>query len=533
MALTTLFFLSAMGASCGPENVLEDLNKPDDDDLAPQLVVWPDTVDFGDLRKGEAESVDIEIRNDGNVALELSSLELIADAGFTLSNTPTLPYTLEPDGAVEVTVGFTAYSVDHEGVLVLTTDDETEPRFTVTLEGGGLIPRLVVAPDPYDFGRVEPDCTIETEIELANMGKDTLVVESMAQLGEAFELIDPPETPFELEPFDPDSDDNSAAVMPVTVAFTPTDYLEYSSELWISSSAQDPRAIQTGIGSDGTAYVDEWTQPISGVADIMFWVDQSGSMQDDLDHLNANFDLFLDTLDAVESDYLIMVVVADSGCHTLDYIRSEDSREQRELTFKTAIYGGSPGLYAEAGLTIARAALRDVNTGLGGCNSEFRRENSTVSVVLVSDEPDQSYLAGPQVSWESVVTDLLAQAPSTYISAVAGPVPDGCQTAEPGTGYSEAVAATGGTFIDICSRNWGENLAKLAEQATTAKLADTFQLEDDVNETSIEVYVDDVQVETGWSYQAEGSYLVFDADAVPGEGATIRVEYETAVSCEN
>lgn len=532
MTLTPLLLLSLLGG-CDSENGLTNLNEIDDEDLAPILVVFPERVDFEDLRVGEVRTQTIELSNEGNQALELESLTLNADAGFTLRSDLSFPLMLEPDATVTVDVDFSALSVDHEGVLVLLSDDDGAPRTTVELTGGGLVPRLVVDPDPFDFGRVEPECTVETEITLANMGKDTLEVTSLAQIGGAFELLDPPDLPLYLEPYDIDGseEDNADAVYPLTVTFTPTEVAPYEGELWVGSSAQDPRAVQTGEGSYATGYADEWTQPISGKADILFWIDQSCSMEDDKDILATNFTGFLETLDEIESDYLIMVVINDSGCHNLDYMTPDQTPSEREAIFRQAITGQA-GLFAEAGLSISRAALRQKNTGPGGCNSEFLRENATVSTILVSDEPDQSGSVAPSITWASVVSDLLTEAPSTYISAVAGPVPDGCPTAAAGTGYADAAAATGGIFVDICSRDWGEKMAQLADQAATAKLADTFRIQEGVEPASIQVFVDDVLLEGGWSFDEELNAVVFDADAIPGEGTTIRVEYETAQTCE-
>ena len=532
MTLTSMLIFSLLGG-CDSENELTNLNEIDDEDRLAILVVSPERVDFSDLRVGDISTQTIEIMNEGNKALELQSLTLNADAGFSLRSDLSFPLLLEPEAQVTVEVEFSALSVDHEGVLVLISDDAGAPRTTVELTGGGLVPRLVVDPDPYDFGRVEPECTIETEITLANMGKDTLEVSSLVQLGAGFELLDPPELPIYLEPFDPEGSeaDNEDAVYPLSVSFTPAEIKSYEGELWVSSNAQDPRAIQTGEGSYATGYSDEWTQPISGKADILFWVDQSCSMEDDKDILATNFVSFLETLDDIESDYLIMVVINDSGCHNLDYMTPEQSSSEREAIFRQAITG-TAGLFAEAGLTISKAALREKNTGPGGCNSEFLRDNATVSTILVSDEPDQSYLAGPSITWSSVVSDLLTAAPSTYISAVAGPVPNGCPTASPGTGYADAAAATGGIFVDICSRDWGEKMAELADQAAIAKLADTFRIQEGVEPASIQVFVDEVLVESGWSFDEELNAVVFGADAIPGEGSSIRIEYETAQSCE-
>ena len=127
MILNSVLFLSLLGG-CDPENELTNLNEIDDEDLAPILVVSPERVDFDDLRVGEISTQSIEIMNEGNKALELQSLTLNADAGFTLRSELNFPLLLEPEAVVSVEVDFSALSVDHEGVLVLISDDVGAPR---------------------------------------------------------------------------------------------------------------------------------------------------------------------------------------------------------------------------------------------------------------------------------------------------------------------------------------------------------------------------------------------------------------------
>ena len=86
-------------------------------------------------------------------------------------------------------------------------------------------------------------------------------------------------------------------------------------------------------------------------------------------------------------------------------------------------------------------------------------------------------------------------------------------------------------------------LSKLAEAATRVKLAEFFYLaEEEVEPNSIHVYVDGEEV-FDWTYEdidaeEDGTgtnyppLIRFDSDAIPGEGANIRIEYASAVDCE-
>lgn len=163
---------------------------------------------------------------------------------------------------------------------------------------------------------------------------------------------------------------------------------------------------------------------------------------------------------------------------------------------------------------------------MGGCNEGFLREDANLSVIFVSDEADHS--ADP---WTTYVSAIEARAPGAILSAVAGDVPDGCGTAEPGTGYHEAVAATSGAFISICDTAWSAHLLSLAE--ASVGLEHVFPLSDTPVEGTVEVAVDGEGVTTGWAHLPDENAVVFDAGSVPTFGRTITVRYEVAIeSCE-
>ena len=88
--------------------------------------------------------------------------------------------------------------------------------------------------------------------------------------------------------------------------------------------SNDPDGVQhvaiQGIGMFMSTLEQEWVNPAQSPTDILFVLDRSGSMQDDLDVLAANFDTFINELSNHASDWQVMVVTDDvAAVTTLGY----------------------------------------------------------------------------------------------------------------------------------------------------------------------------------------------------------------------
>lgn len=164
-------------------------------------------------------------------------------------------------------------------------------------------------------------------------------------------------------------------------------------------------------------------------ADILFVVDNSGSMADEQENLATNFQAFIEEI-AGAGDYQIMVVSTDvdssngertglqistfapaspnnlidlsgAGCTDLPIAhgcaRGPDaarriissatmSRDEQVSVFQENVRLGSCGSGREQGLAAMRSALEQSRGG--GCNSGFLRDGANLVVVVVSDEQD-------------------------------------------------------------------------------------------------------------------------------------------------
>ncbi len=115
------------------------------------------------------------------------------------------------------------------------------------------------------------------------------------------------------------------------------------------------------------------------------------------------------------------------------------------------------------------------------------------------------------------------------LSAVAGDYPGGCSTAQAGTGYYQAVSATGGEFLSVCDTNWSKHVEKLA----TASLEglNEYPLSDSSPDVkSITVLVDGVPWKSGWHYDSATNQVVID-DEVEAN-SEILVRYGVIHTCK-
>jgi hypothetical protein len=397
--------------------------------------------------------------------------------------------------------------------------------------GGG--PVIAVEPESHDFGAPYIGCQAEQTYTISNLGNADLVIHDLQfATGSADLSFDPAEAsngplPWTLPP-------GSAAE--VFVGYAPLD--EFPDSAYLTVSSNDPLYPEVVVTADGsgTFYGEQHDviEQTGGMVDILFTLDRSASMNDDNALVVANFGTFIDTLIEVDADYHVAVAVEDDGCilGSDAYIDNTFSPSDAQSTFETQadIYLtlGTYGANTERGFSLAEAALKPGNTGPGGCNEGFYREDADLALVHVSDEAEQSI--NPYTYYVSQFQALKADPEDVVINAVAGDYPSGCGSASAGTGYYEATVATGGLFLSICATDWGSHLEQLAY--TSGEPHDSIELTQLPVPETIEVQVDGIQTTTGWQYDASINAIVFERDHIPPVGATIEVEYSLMPDCE-
>lgn len=483
------------------------------EELFPDIEVEPDALVFEMADPGSETEQVITIENRGELDLHITNLVLSGTTAFGVGTEETSA-TLAPGSKLSLPIRFTPVNPEDFASLVITSDDPDSGVLTVPLTGSGKIPQLFVSPNPYDFGSVLLDCPRDQPLTLSNIGNGTLIVDQAVTTADGFEL-DASLLPAYLGP------DESVSL---DLRFSPVAEIDYGGQIWITSnSLVDTTTVAlTGTGTGEAAVADEFWQGDGpwDRTDIFFYVDQSGSMADDQDNMIANFSGFVSMLEVLDLDWQIIISTRDTGCSNTGILTPETPN--LETAFLEGVRG-SGGRYTEAGLTVAAGAISRAVPG--ECNEGFLRSDSKTSIVLVSDEPDQS-----PGSYSSYVSAIQAVAPNAAITAIVGDVPNGCSTADPGYGYYEAAIATHGAFLSICEADWSTYFEAIAVLSSTGQ-TDRFGLSSPPDPATLTVTVDGVPITSGWSYDDSGQAVVFEADSVPSPGAYILVEYDLLADC--
>lgn len=476
----------------------------------PVLQIEPPLLDFGAAAEGEPVQRTITLRNAGTAGLRVFGVEAVGSPAFSMIPGE-FPQDLAPGESLSVPVYFSAVNVEHEATLFIESSDPETPLAEVPMVGEGLIPRLIVAPLQGQFGPVGVGCQDALTFSMTSVGNAPVTVSQLVSTGAGF-VVRPPSLPFTLQPGD---------FRTFVVRWTPSALGSAAGRLWVSSDdpADDDSVVLSGLGVVAGELTEEFLQASpTGKTDIFLYVDRSGSMGDDLVNLIGNIGHFSETLAGLETDWQLMVATRDDGCH--DGAMIGPQTVDLPDAFYTAL-DGDTGILTESGLSIARNALRQ--SARGACNEGFLRPGAHTALLMMSDEPEQS-----RTHWSSLVAEMQDIAPELTISAIAGPVPGGCETAAPGTGYYEASLATGGTFFSICDDDWGARLESLA--AASTGLRNFFPLSRTPVADSVRVLLDGTELTEGWTY-VEDLQAVRIAEA-PAPGTVISVRYLWDGACE-
>ena len=340
-----------------------------------------------------------------------------------------------------------------------------------------------------------------------------------------------------------------------------------------------------GEGTSETSHVDRFTQVSGQEVDILFIIDDSGSMCEEQDRLAAGFDYFIRNAKVWNNDYHIGVistnVVAEPVVGKLNegdrnrvprYLTPQHGTKQKFAEFTKLGCDGGPycGGFSdactdtqEAGLQAAMVALSaplTTDTGVpcnsdadckgnpnicpepnacpyycldgtcGGWNKGFLRDNAQLEIVVLSDEEDQS------VDQPAIYIDFLKNIKGyhnvsmMHFHSIVGQNPSTCAEAEPGKRYLMVSDATNGIKGDICASDYGPIMEDIGD--VTFGLKVQFFLSRLANPSSISVKVNGQQCHTGWTYDGNSNSIIFDGKnpndpcSQPAPGQVIEVSYE-------
>jgi len=488
-------------------------------EYAPEIVVTPGEYDFGTVNAADTgETIVFRIQNIGNDLLNINSNYLEnGDPRFQLDNSAV--GSLDPGEEVELLVSYDPVTFEeNDEFLIINSNDEDEARISIPLLGQADAPVISISPEIFDFGEVFVGCEESTVVTISNIGNVDLEVSLVDYYASLPVDLEPSEYEVEHGVFPwiiPPADSKD-----IEVYYTPRDL--HADGGWIEVNSNDPvtpsiSADQIGIGDYEAVVNDSFNQDGVIGSDILFVIDNSGSMCGNQTQLANNFDTFINILSASGYDYQIAFITTDDFGFAGDIITPLTPDPIAEAASQiTGI--GCHGSAHEKGMDMSWNAT--MGSGDAAPGSTFLRDDAKLVVIYLSDEDDFSTVSPTTMA--SRLASLKTDSSLAVAHAVAGDVPGGCSTnggAQAGTDYYDLVNLTGGSFLSICAEDWGTPMEELARESLALSV---FYLSDVPIESTITVGVDGVP-SADWSYDTSLNAIVFSV--IPPEGAAIEVDY--------
>jgi len=335
--------------------------------------------------------------------------------------------------------------------------------------------------------------------------------------------------------------------------------------LSIQSTDQDQALLTVPLQGTGTyesEQTDQYTQLSGQMVDILFVVDDSGSMTEEQTNLAQNFNALMQEAIAWGTEFQMGVVTTDIKKDSASG-RLQGSPKivtpgpSSENQFKSNVQVGDNGAgEQEAGLEAASQALsmpliyEGTNTtcsadsdcesygpGLSciggkcaGWNAGFLRDDAALEIVFVSDEEDQS--PGPLNFYIDFFKSIkgFANEGLMHAHAIVGDEGSGCSSgngdAGAGDRYIEVAKQTGGKFGSICDDNFAAVLASIGEVAFGLKVQ--FFLSANAEPGTVEVSINGVKCSQDWEYEESSNSVIFEDDGacMPQEDDQISIYYK-------
>lgn len=262
----------------------------------------------------------------------------------------------------------------------------------------------------------------------------------------------------------------------------------------------------------------------SNKIDILWVVDNSGSMSDEQASLAANFDAFIQSFASKDIDFQMAITTTDAragisgepvagSIDALNYSAMQDDVDLFKNSFKSMIQVGIRGSGHEQGLQTSYDFFNNYG-------NSFLREDAFLQVIYVSDENDQS----PDMvsAYVEAIQDMKLNAGKVKMHGIVSFADEGQGITNGHARYGDATELTSGSLYDI-DGDFYQSLENLGEKIV--ELVETFPLQFAPVVDSIVVKVNGVE-SNDWEYIAQGNSIKFLEGAIPVDGDEISVSYE-------
>jgi len=485
--------------------------------LVPDILVTPSDLLFDGIAEGDSEVQSFTVENVGNATLLVSDVVLASGNGYEILG-PDFTFELAPGETTTVDVEFAPVTADEDpGLVQVLSNDPDGDNSTVDLLGYGLLPDLEITPENYSFGDYFVPCGESVELELTNVGDEDLVITDASYSSGGMLMFDPGQVTLPLTL-------GAGESASVWVDFMPDDAVTDNGTLEVMSNDPDgvETATQDGNGLWTSRQTETFTTPGAPPVDVLITIDQSGSMDVNQSAVNAGFPAFVSELQGVSDWRLMMVTNAHTQCTTTGVLDPTTANVDSILTsnaFVAAHDDNGGANLTEALLEMSHLAL--TKTGPGNCNEGFLRPGALLHIITISDEPEQS--GQTAAHWVSQFENYVSDPALLRVSAVVDL--SGCSLGA--NGYTQAVSQTGGSSLDICNAQWGQQFTDIATEVLAGIQA--YSLANAAEPSTIDVEVNGVPT---YDYVYDpGTETVTIKSPYIGEKDTVDISYSTPATC--
>ena len=391
-------------------------------DTKPEIMVHPTELFFGNVRSGhETEQELFSIINVGNATLYVEPILMDGSTRYDIPDYANEDLILQPGEILDVPVDYAPVTYEHNGAVVkVISNDEEDDEIFVTMEGYGDAPKIDINPEFVDYGDISIGCDNEYRVTIDNIGNLELEIDNVVQMTTLpndiyIDYGSLPEPPWNMLP---------GEQIDLLVKYTPSDIGNDESIVKIDSNdpvRNEVEISQIGKGDVEHWIVEEWVQEEEKIYDILWVIDNSGSMRPFQSRLAQNIGNFVSLLSLDSSvDYRLGFITTDDHRLIGPYI-DNNTPNPGHFAASEILGIGTSGSGNEKGLEELSAALEEFDN-----SGNFIRYDAELIVIFVSDEQDNSPLP---YSHDINAYDYYTPVDKIKMYAVIGDYPEGCRGA--------------------------------------------------------------------------------------------------------
>lgn len=239
--------------------------------------------------------------------------------------------------------------------------------------------------------------------------------------------------------------------------------------------------------------------------DILWVLDTSASMKNEIDHVNKNMRWLIEELDK-HSDPKIAVMYENKSYFNIEVeFNPKGAQDDIDRTIKRYVH--------------SKKALTEIEDFLD--RKTFFRKDAKANIIIVTDDDD-----------DMDNDDFLKEAYYTFdksqlkVFAFAGRNND-CKIANKGREYEKVAKKTGGRVFDICDRDWKNHFEDLAAEILVSH-SNEFNTKNQISKV-VKVLINGNEISSD-KYSTSGNRLKIENGVITEDNTEVTIEYFAASS---